>query len=186
MRRSDGTPISEFLGTGTLSDSDLLTLVRSATNYRITIEDFKAALPTVTPQYGLVYMQGNATATTISTQGTPTLIAGTWQSGGLNGFTATAGGRLTYTGTPARVFRIDADMSARAASGQPDASVTIGKNGASIAATKIGNRMENTHDHNLSTGWLVSLSAGDYIELFIQNNSNTADFTVTSAVLRIS
>jgi len=184
---ADGVKISEFIKTTTLSDSDLLTLVRSGANLGITVANFKSLLGVGTNSArGMAYMQGNSTATVITTQDVPVLIGGTWSSGAAESFGVSAAGRLTYNGLSARVFNVDAAISANAASGSPDASLSIAKNGTVITATKIGNRMENTHDHNLSTVWNLSLSPGDYIELFIENNTNTVDFTVTRAVLRVS
>jgi hypothetical protein len=184
---SDGVKISEFIKTTTLSDSDLINLVRSGSNLSITVANFKALLGVGTNSArGMAYMQGNSTATVIVTQDVPVLVGGTWLSGAAESFSVSAAGRLTYTGINAQVFNIDASISAVAASGSPDCSLSIAKNGVVIAATKIGNRLENTHDHNLSTLWNLSLSTNDYIELFIENNSNTVDFTVTRAVLRAS
>jgi hypothetical protein len=183
----DGVKISEFIKTTTLSDSDLINLVRSGSNLSITVANFKSLLGVGTNSArGMAYMQGNSTATVIVTQDAPVLVGGTWLSGAAESFSVSAAGRLTYTGINAQVFNIDAAISAVAASGSPDCSLSISKNGVAIAATKIGNRMENTHDHNLSTLWNLSLSTNDYIELFIENNSNTVDFTVTRAVLRVS
>ena len=184
---ADGVKISEFIKTTTLSDSDLLNLVRSGANLVITIANFKSLLGVGTNSArGMAYMQANATATVIASQDVPVLVAGTWLSGAAESFSISAAGRLTYTGLSAQVFDVDAVISVNAASGSPDASLLIAKNGTVIAATKIGNRLESTHDHNLSTLWNLSLSTNDYIEIFIENNTNTVDFTVTRAVLRVS
>jgi hypothetical protein len=183
----DGVKISEFIKTTSLADGDLINLVRSGANLGITVANFKSLLGVGTnAARGMAYMQGNAVATAIATQDVPVLIGGTWLSGAAESFSVSAAGRLTYTGINAQVFNIDAAISAIAASGSPDCSLSIAKNGVVIAATKIGNRLENTHDHNLSTLWNLSLSTNDYIELFIENNSSTVDFTVTRAVLRAS
>jgi hypothetical protein len=183
----DGVKISEFIKTTSLADGDLINLVRSGANLAITVANFKSLLGVGTnAARGMAYMQGNSTATVIVTQDVPVLVGGTWLSGAAESFGVSAAGRLTYTGISAQVFNIDAAISANSASGSPDCSLSIAKNGAAIAATKIGNRMENNHDHNLSTLWSLSLSPNDYIELFIENNSNTVDITVTRAVLRVS
>jgi hypothetical protein len=183
----DGVKISEFIKTTSLADGDLINLVRSGANLGMTVANFKSLLGAGTnAARGMAYMQGNTTPTVIDTQNIPVLIGGTWSSGAAEGFSVSAAGRLTYTGINAQAFNIDAAISANSASGSPDCSLSIAKNGVVITATKIGNRMENTHDHNLSTLWNLSLSPNDYIELFIENNTNTVDFTVTRAVLRVS
>jgi hypothetical protein len=184
---ADGVKISEFIKTTSLADGDLLTLVRSGANLSITVANFKSLLGVGSNSArGMAYMQGNSTATVITTQDVPVLIGGTWSSGAAESFGVSAAGRLTYNGLSAQVFDVDAVVSVNAASGGPDASLCIAKNGTVIAATRISDRLQNTHPIHLSTLWNLSLSPGDYIELFIENNSNTIDFTVTRAVLRIS
>ncbi len=184
---ADGVKTSQFVKTTTLSDSDLLSLVRSSANLAITVSDFKAQLGVgLNSARGMAYMQENSTATVIVTQDVPVLVGGTWLSGAADNFSVSAAGRLTYTGLSAQVFDVDAVASISAASGSPDCSLCIAKNGTVIAATRISDRLQNTHPVHLSTLWNLSLSPNDYIELFIENNSNTVDFTVTRAVLRVS
>lgn len=187
VTRADGTKISEFLATDTLADSDLVTLVRSSTNYKMTVGNLKTALGIgVSAPRGLLYMQGNSTDTVIATQGVPVLIAGTWSSEAATGFTATAAGRLTYTGTTTRVFKVDAHISATGASDSPTTSLLIAKNGTVIAGSEMATQLQNTHEESISTSWELSLVTGDYIELFIENNSNTVDILVDRAILRVS
>ena len=184
---ADGVKTSQFVKTTTLSDSDLLSLVRSSANLGITVSDFKSQLGAgLNSARGMAYMQGNTTVTDIVTQNVPVLIAGTWLSGAAESFSVSAAGRLTYTGLSAQVFDVDAVVSINAASGSPDASLIIAKNGILIAATRISDRLQNTHPIHLSTLWSLSLSPNDYIELFIENNTNTVDATITRAVLRVS
>ena len=183
----DGVKISEFIKTTSLADGDLINLVRSGANLAITVANFKSLLGVgANSARGMAYMQGNSTATVIVAQDVPVLIGGTWLSGAAESFGVSAAGRLTYTGLSAQVFDVDAVVSANAASGSPDASLIIAKNGTVIAATRISDRLQNTHSIHLSTLWNLSLATNDYIELFIENNSNTVDITVTRAVLRVS
>jgi hypothetical protein len=186
VKRADGTPMSDFVKVTDLQTTDLIPIVRSQTNNAILVSDFESGLGlNGSVKRALIYMQGNATNTVITTSDVPVLIAGTWSSEAASGFTTTAAGRITYTGQ-SKVFKIDAHACLQSASGSPDASIKIAKNGTAIAGSKIGNRLSNNHPANLATCWEFPMVAGDYVELFVENNTNTTDITVTSAIIRVS
>jgi len=90
---ADGVKTSQFVKTTTLSDSDLLSLVRSSANLGITVSDFKSQLGVGTNSArGMAYMQGNSTATVIASQDVPVLVGGTWLSGAAESFSVSAAG----------------------------------------------------------------------------------------------
>lgn len=135
--------------------------------------------------YGLVSMQGNTTETTIVTQSTPVLIAGTWTAQSQENFTASTAGRLTYTGASPRVFIVDVVITADTATGDNKVvSLYLAKNGAVIAGSEISVDVSNGVEKTLTSLWIVSLSTNNYLEAFIANDTDDVDILVPQAILR--
>jgi hypothetical protein len=186
VTRADGTKISNFLAKSTLADTDLVTIVSGSTNYKMSVADFRAQLGVGAPTArALIYLQNNIAETTITTPGTPVLASGAWQSEVAEGFSTTAGGRVTYTGTTTRAFTVDAHVSIQAASGTKQVAVYIAKNGSVITPTKMSGRAQVTPQGNLSTGWELTLSENDYLEIFIGNDTDTTNLIAARAILRV-
>jgi hypothetical protein len=187
MNRSDGKKISQFIGITELADSDYLTLISSGVNYKMLVSDFKTAmgLPGSTPR-GLISMQGNTTDTNIVTADTPVLVAGTWNSQVVEGFSATAAGRLTYTLDTTRAFTVDACVSMHPASGNADCALLIAKNGTVIDDSMMWCALSVGGEHETSTSWIVTLDQNDYIEIFVSNLDGTQDIEVNSAIIRVT
>jgi hypothetical protein len=135
---------------------------------------------------GQCYMQANATATVIASTATPVLVAGTWTADLQVQFTASAAGRLTYTGTATTVRRVETSISLDPTSGSnQDISVYIAKNGAVIAATRMSTFISNASHRSMSTSWMVSLATNDYIEVFVQNSTATNNILVDRVLLSV-
>jgi hypothetical protein len=134
--------------------------------------------------YGVVYMQGNATATVIASTSTPVKVGGTWTTDIASSFTATTGGRLTYTGTETQVVRIDCALTLSPVSGaNQHISAYIAKNGSVVTASRQQAHISNGADMNMSVCWQSSLATNDYIEVFVQNGTATNNITVSRIVL---
>lgn len=134
--------------------------------------------------YGVVYMQGNATATVIASTSTPVKVGGTWTTDIASSFTATTGGRLTYTGTETQVVRIDCALTLSPTSGaNQHISVYIAKNGSVVTASRQQAHISNGADINMSVCWQSSLATNDYIEVFVQNGTAVNNITVSRIVL---
>ena len=134
--------------------------------------------------YGVVYMQGNATATVIASTSTPVKVAGTWTSEITSSFTATTGGRLTYTGTETQVVRIDCALTLSPVSGSNQhISVYIAKNGSVVTGSRQEAHISSGANMNMSICWQSSLTTNDYIEVFVQNSTATNNITVSRVVL---
>jgi hypothetical protein len=134
--------------------------------------------------YGVVYMQGNATATVIASTSTPVKVGGTWTTDIASSFTATTGGRLTYTGTETQVVRIDCALTLSPVSGaNQHISAYIAKNGSVVTASRQQTHISNGTDMNMSVCWQSSLATNDYIEVFVQNGTATNNITVSRIVL---
>lgn len=134
--------------------------------------------------YGVVYMQGNATATVIASTSTPVKVGGTWTTDITSSFTATTGGRLTYTGTETQVVRIDCALTLSPVSGaNQHISAYIAKNGSVVTASRQETHVSNGTDMNMSVCWQSSLATNDYIEVFVQNGTAVNNITVSRIVL---
>ena len=134
--------------------------------------------------YGVVYMQGNATATVIASTSTPVKVGGTWTTDIASSFTATTSGRLTYTGTETQVVRIDCALTLSPTSGaNQHISVYIAKNGSVVTASRQQAHISNGADMNMSVCWQSSLATNDYIEVFVQNGTAVNNITVSRIVL---
>jgi hypothetical protein len=186
--RADGRKSSEFIANGTVADSDLFTFVSNGTNYRITKAQLKTALGIngSTMPYGIAYMQDNVTNTVIAAANTPVLIAGTWLSGPVNDFSVSGAGRLTYTGSEAKVLSVDLVADIFPASGSKELYVQLAKNGTLIAGTIIATRVTSSGRVSISTVWSLSLSENDYVEAFVANGDDSTDVLVSNAILRIN
>lgn len=134
--------------------------------------------------YGVVYMQGNATATVIASTSTPVKVGGTWTTDIASSFTSTTGGRLTYTGTETQVVRIDCALTLSPVSGaNQHISAYIAKNGSVVTASRQESHVSNGTDMNMSVCWQSSLATNDYIEVFVQNGTAVNNITVSRIVL---
>jgi hypothetical protein len=186
--RADGRKISEFIANGTVADSDLFTFVSSGTNYRITKAQLKTALGIngSTMPYGIAYMQDNVTNTVIAAPDTPVLIAGTWLSGPVNDFSVSGAGRLTYTGSEAKVLSVDFVANLFPVSGNKNLYVQLAKNGTLIAGTIIATRVSSSGRESINTAWSLSMAENDYVEAFVGNEDDGTDILVSSAILRMT
>ena len=125
------------------------------------------------------YMQGNATATTISGTGTPTKVAGTTTESSISQkFTVTTTNRATYSGAISRDFKVTVVCSIASGNGH-QIGVYVAKNGTELTesetyvTTNASGRLENG-----SVQVLTNLSQNDYIEIFVENNTAATNITV--------
>jgi len=133
----------------------------------------------------MVSLNGNATETVITTINTPVLVAGTWVVERDSLFTATTGGRVTYIGERDIVLPIDVTATINSASGtNKNIHAYVALNGTIIANSGKQNRVGVTDPRNTSVLWQLSMSTNDYLEIFIENNSDTINLVVSDAILR--
>lgn len=129
----------------------------------------------------LMTMQGNATATTVAASGTAYLAAGTTtlDSAVTSKFSMPQSNRLTYDGAINRQFRCTAIITLTSGN-----NVQVGnyfaKNGSLILSSETYTTTDgNGRRENVAIQTVVELTAGDYIEVFVENDTNTADITVS-------
>jgi len=125
---------------------------------------------------GECYMVANAVATNVATIGAYLKVAGTTTSGFLANFTHSAPNQLTYTGLVARTFFLGVGMSVScAANNNQVVGVQFFKNGTTpIPSSIIHTRCQTaTQPYFLFSKTLLTLNPGDYIEVWITNETST-------------
>src|SRR5574343_133193 len=136
---------------------------------------------------GLVCLSGNATATTIAVMGTPVKVAGTWAVEEGSFFTPDTTGKVTYNGVRSYPANITVNLSfIFAAGGTQNISVYLYKGGVQIAASRIRSSGTSSNYTSISTTWHQHLANGEYIEVYVANDSGTNNIVVSDAVLRIT
>lgn len=134
----------------------------------------------------LLSLSGNTTETVISTTNTPVRISGTWINQQSSQFLSEATGRATYLGeTPIQV-PITATVSLEPVSGTNRVlTAYIAINGVAQPASGIQVTADSGAGRTLTLVWQKQLTYLDYVEAFVENNSNTTNILVRDAVERL-
>ena len=135
----------------------------------------------------LISIQGNTDETVISTIGVPVLMSGTWSDNGSSRIVVTpSGGRMTYVGERPMKLPIDYSISIIAASGgDKQVSAYIGINGSPITETRIEATASSSKAGTISTMWQHTFVNGDFVEAFLENDTDTTNLIGQSAIARI-
>jgi len=130
-------------------------------------------------------LTSNVTETVITTINTPVKVAGTWVIEREARFIVDATGRLTYIGERDIVLPLDATITINSASGtNKDITGYIALNGSIINNSQVISRVGATDPRNISLHWQQNMSTNDYIELFVENNSDTINLVASHAINR--
>jgi hypothetical protein len=136
---------------------------------------------------GLLSLQGNATATTITVAGTPVLIAGTWTVERASQFTGTAGGRLTYNGGKNAVLPISGSFTVEPVSGGAvNIAIEVAVNGVAVANSKRVGNASAGNPTSISIPWQEDFATADSVEWFVTNEDTTVDVLVSSGTGRVN
>lgn len=177
-------------GLPTAADGDI-----SANTHKITsVVDPAAAQDAATKNYvdtkyyGDLYVS-SAAATTLTANTTFYLVAGTTAVGSSSAFTQNNAGRLTYTGTPTRIFHVTM-MGCLVPGGiNRDYHVRVCKNaapGGLIAESEISVKSNsNSDDVGIFCQAIVSLATNDYIEIFLKSDTNSDTGTMERMNLNV-
>lgn len=131
-------------------------------------------------------MQGNATATTIASTGTPVKVAGTTTVDSLTQKFAHTDNRLTYAGSLDRLMKVTATLSLTSGNNN-QIGIYIAKNGTEINTSETyitansSGRLENGAVQTISL-----CETGDYFEVWVENNTATTNITVEDLNVIIS
>lgn len=129
---------------------------------------------------GQLYMQGNATATTVSLQNTFYKIAGTTTASADNSKFSHADNRLTCDAVISRKYLIQANLSFTAGNNN---TCEFGFYDSQLAAVRTPSKTKATANgsgraENVSFACVVTMDANDYIEVHCSNTSAATNITV--------
>jgi len=128
------------------------------------------------------------TNTVITTVNTPVLVAGVWTTEpAVSQFTVTAGGRLTYNGIKPATFPISISANIESVSGSNKAiTIHLFKNGSIVTNANMPNKVSSNDPKSTSIMWQLKFNPTDFIELFIENNTDNIDLKVNKSSIRIN
>jgi len=119
-------------------------------------------------------------------QGTYYKIAGTPTAGTYNARFTVNGNRATYTGAYPRFFTVEGDVALTSGANNQIA-VRVAVNGTTLASTTMPTTANAAgRAESLGVHGVVQLNPGDYIEIFVTNNSGTTAVTVTDLQVLIA
>jgi hypothetical protein len=136
--------------------------------------------------YAQVSMHDNTTLTTINTINVPVKAAGTFVTNGTSNFTSDTTGRLTYTGATTETISVSASVSIDVVGVNQKITIYIAKNGIALSAAKINRVFDSGDIGNVGVFYNISMTASDYLEVFVANATGTNDLTVTDVLFGVS
>jgi hypothetical protein len=136
----------------------------------------------------LVSTQSNASETIIASVGVPVKVVGTFVNNRSSRFTVDlSGGRMTYTGERGISLPIDYVTSViAAAGGDKQVSSYIAINGSVIPESKVTETISSSKAGTMKNIWQHNFANGDYVEIFLSNDTNTENLIAESCVGRIN
>ena len=136
---------------------------------------------------GLLSLQGNTVSTAIASANTPALVAGAWAVGPLGQFTGSSGGRLTYIGgKDARLpITFSASLAPTLSTGIA-MSAYIAINGSVVAGTRRQGTGSAGGPTSITIPWQHTFSTNDYVEMYVENNTNATNILVSTAIGRVN
>ena len=125
------------------------------------------------------YMNGNSTATVIASTGAPVKVAGTTTSSMVTSKFVNTDNRATYQGALTQYYRVVATLSLTSGNGH-QIGAYIAKNGTVIPESEVyGTTGASGRAENITVQSLVQIENGDFIEIFVENNTATQNIVVT-------
>jgi hypothetical protein len=166
----------------------LKTLLADNTTQQISPQDVRDIVETVRAGYAALYVSAavessiGVAGTFVKAAGTTTLVT---DPAAVN-WSMPANNRLRYDGTADRVVQVVCSISMQAAAANVDLSWRLAKNGTTIAATEITRKVSTGGDNGAAAvSGLVEVTNGDYVELWIANETSTANATVTKMYMSV-
>lgn len=127
------------------------------------------------------------TTVTIALVNVGVKIGGTWVDDNSSQFTVDGSGRVTYNGLQNLHAPIDLSVSADPVSGtNKDFSVCVAINGTLIPDSSVPARAASGDRIAVSVPWQHEFQTGDFVEAFLENNSDTTNFNITRALIRVN
>jgi len=129
-------------------------------------------------------LTANATNTALSV-GVPTLILGTWVAERQSHFTTSTAGRLTYNGERDLTTPVDVVLNLNPVSGASKVvRAFLALNGTVITNSGKSIKIDNGDPLSISLIWQLTLTTTDFLEVFIENETDSVDVLVIDAIIR--
>ena len=126
------------------------------------------------------------TTVTIAIVDTPVKVAGTWIDINSAQFTVDLAGRVTYNGLKTVSLPIDLSLSiAPSSGGAKDFTVYVAINGIVITTSGVPVNAASGDVVPLIVQWQHAFETDDFVEVFVENNTDTVNFDVSRAQIRI-
>lgn len=165
--------------------TDLIARFAANTTNNITSQEFRDLVSSIVPAHGTMYVSSSA-ATTVSVSSTYYKVAGTTTATNLHNFSMPANNRLQYDGTPDIHVHVAVTISCTTASNSQVTGWRVAKNGDAT----ITDAVASTTRHKTGTGTDVvstavhfdsMMSNGDYLELWVTNETSATTVTADNA-----
>jgi hypothetical protein len=131
------------------------------------------------------YMHGNATTTTIGAIATPVKVTGTTTSSAITERFTNTNNRATYNGALTRKFIVSTTVSLTSGNNNQIGGY-IAKNGVVLIESQVFGTTSGTgRAENIAIIDIIELNPGDYIEVFVENETSATDILVSDLNLII-
>lgn len=129
----------------------------------------------------------NTSETAISSAGSKVKINAVWENNGLSRFDFDSSGTATYISERSAKLPIDVTATILTASGgDKQSELCLYINGAPIPNTCKQSTVNSSKAASVTTIWQHEFQEGDYIEIFVSNESDTTNLVVQQAILRVN
>lgn len=135
----------------------------------------------------LISTSSNLLETVITATLTPVKVNAVWVCEGESFFDCDTAGRMTYIGE--NQFRAPIDFSTTvkmAAGSSKQVTVFIAVNGTVVSQTGKEATVSAANPSSIATAWQHTFSTGDYVEVWVENDTDTNNIIMTQAVGRIN
>ena len=134
----------------------------------------------------LILVRNNVTETTITTQDVPVIVNATWILNRASLFTTTTGGRVTYDAEKDLVGPVDVSAGLISSGGGAiDVTLYVAINGTVVSDSGIKVSISGSDAQTISIPWQELIEEDDFIEVYVENNTNTTNIIVEHATLRV-
>ena len=133
----------------------------------------------------MLSLTANAVETVIAVANTPVLVAGTWVVERVSQYTGTTAGRYTYDAGKDLTTPADVVVDIEPVSGtNKDLTVYVALNGSIITNSGRKIRVDSGNPLPVTCIWQFKLSTSDFVEVYVENNTDTVNILVSGAISR--
>jgi len=134
----------------------------------------------------MLSLNSNTTETSIAMVDTPVKVTGTWIIERESFFSGGTTGRITFNGERDIVVPVDITTTIEAASGtNKDITIYLSLNGTIIANSGKTNKVSANDPKATSVLWQLTVTENDFLEIFLENNTDSVNLVCSSAILRV-